>query len=113
MVWKPPRDLFTSQANYRNRDPETSREAAIAAEKSGSAGCQRTACLRAVRDMPGSTAAEIAAYLELERHVPSRRLPELRRLGLVRNGPARICREQGKRSLTWWPQSDAGPLAWA
>ena len=51
----------------------------------------------------GRTAAEIAETARLERHVPSRRLPELRSAGLVRNGEARICRVTGNRSITWYP----------
>jgi hypothetical protein len=56
--------------------------------------------------MPGLTAAEIASATGLERHVPSRRLPELRDRNLVTNGKPeifRICNVTGNLSLTWYP----------
>lgn len=89
------------QARARNSDPMTSHLAADAVERKGNAATQRTLCLAEVRRMPGQTAAEIAAALGLERHVPSRRLPELREAGLVRNGDARRCDVQGTMALTW------------
>jgi len=90
-------------AASRATDPHTSVEAARQVEASGVAGAQRTACLAEVRRNPGLTAAEIAANTGLERHVPSRRLPELRTAGLVTNGEARSCRVTGNKSLTWLP----------
>lgn len=97
-------DLFRKPvAGARATDPATSFEAARNAELSGRAASQRRSCLEEVRLNPGLTAAEIAMAVGLERHVPSRRLPELRDMKLVRNGPPRICRMQGSLSLTWWP----------
>ncbi|MFW5829721.1 MAG: MarR family transcriptional regulator [Planctomycetota bacterium] len=90
-------------AYARLTDPSTSQEAAAATEASGRAGTHRALCLSAVRAQPGLTAAEIANAVGLERHEPSRRLPELRERGLVRNGPERQCRIQGTRSITWFP----------
>ena len=87
----------------RSTDPATSHEAALEAERSGRAGNQRTACLTQVQARPGLTAAEIAAATGLERHVPSRRLPELRESGLVENRETRLCRVTGRNSLTWHP----------
>jgi hypothetical protein len=98
-------DLFTPQANYRNTDPATSREAAIATERNGEARSAREKLLRAVEVTPGLTAAEYAALLDMERHVPSRRLPELRELRLVWSGRPRVCKAQGRKSMTWWPGS--------
>lgn len=93
---------FDAPALSRSTDPHTSREAAEKVTTSGTASAQRETCLRAVREEPGLTAAEIAARCGLERHVPSRRLPELRKAGLVRNGAARECRVMGTNCLTWW-----------
>jgi hypothetical protein len=90
-------------ASSRATDPAASAEAAHQVEASGVAGAQRAICLERVRATPGLTAAEIAVEAELERHVPSRRLPELRRAGLVVNGDARDCRVTGNKSLTWNP----------
>lgn len=90
-------------ANTRSTDPITSHQAARDAERRGVAAAHRLLCLAAVRREPGLTAAEIATRIGLERHKPSRRLPELRDDGLVINGPARPCSVQGRNSLTWLP----------
>jgi CRP-like cAMP-binding protein len=87
----------------RATDPRTSLEAAILMDATGTATKHRIACLAEVRRLPGQTAAEIAKAIGLERHEPSRRLPELRTAGDVRNGLSRICTVQGHRSMTWWP----------
>lgn len=85
----------------RKTDPSTSHQAARDVEASGRAKTQREACLAEVVRNPGQTAAEIAAALGIERHVPSRRLPELRAAGLVSNGEARRCRIVQRLSITW------------
>jgi hypothetical protein len=90
-------------AAARHTDFITSHEAAHEVEASGRAKEQRRACLDAVIRNPGMTAAEIAVAVGLERHAPSRRLPELRRIGLVYNGDQRVCREMGSKSITWFP----------
>jgi hypothetical protein len=87
----------------RTTDPQTSRDAAALMEATGTATAHRATCLAEVKRLPGQTAAEIAQALGMERHEPSRRLPELRQRGLVRNGISRICMVQGHRSMTWWP----------
>lgn len=94
-------------ARARNSDPFTSHEAAHEAEASGRANAHRQICHDEVLKHPGQTAAEIAAAIGLERHAPSRRLPELRDAGLVENGPARICEVTGRMSLTWLPAKEA------
>jgi DNA-binding transcriptional ArsR family regulator len=99
-----PRDVKVCaqpMAQYRNEDPETSRAAAIDMEKSGQAKTDRLRCLQAVRDWPGLTAGEYAERLKVERAVVSRRLPELRELGLVENGEARPCNTNAKKAMTW------------
>ena len=90
-------------ARARNTDPSTSHEAAREAEASGRAGGQRNICFNEVMNKPGQTAAEIAAATGLERHIPSRRLPELRDAGLVENREIRNCRVTGRNSMTWYP----------
>ena len=101
------RDIFDSigplAARARASDPDTSHLAADAVEASGAAKKQRATCLDVVRLVPGLTAAEIALRCGLERHVPSRRLPELRAAGRVKNGIERTCRVTGTRCLTWIP----------
>ena len=90
-------------ARARSTDPRTSHAAARDAERRGVAAAHRLLCLAVVCREPGLTAAEIAARTGLERHKPSRRLPELRDDGLVVNGPTRRCSVQGRRSITWIP----------
>ena len=89
-------------ARARKTDPSTSHEAAREAEASGRAASQRATGLEEVKRKPGQTAAEIAAASGLERHVPSRRLPELREARLVTNGEVRPCRVTGRNSMTWY-----------
>jgi CRP-like cAMP-binding protein len=96
-------------ARTRTADPITSHEAARDVERRGVAAAQRLLCLAQVTRHPGQTAAEIVAGTGLERHAPSRRLPELRDAGLVTNGPVRICAVQNRRSLTWIPSQEATP----
>jgi hypothetical protein len=93
-------------ANARITDPSTSHQAAAAAERRGVAAAHRLLCLASVTREPGLTAAEIAERVGLERHKPSRRLPELRDDGLVANGAARLCSVQGTRSITWLPVAE-------
>jgi hypothetical protein len=90
----------------RRTDPSTSHRAAEAVEASGRAASQRHLCLIEVWKKPGQTAAEIAVAAGLERHVPSRRLPELRKAGQVVNGPERICAVTGNPSMTWLPATE-------
>jgi len=94
-------------ARARNTDPFTSHDAARDAEASGRADAQRNLCLNEVLKNPGKTAAEIAVAVGLERHAPSRRLPELRDAGLIKNGRARVCSVTGRMSITWLPAKGA------
>jgi len=100
-------DAGRPMAKARRTDPDTSHEAAATVNATGTAGGQRMACLAYLTARPGQqfTAAEIANALGMERHAPSRRLPELRKMGLVKNGPARTCRVQNTQSLTWMAES--------
>ncbi len=94
-------------ARARRTDPITSHEAAHEAEATGRAGAQREICMAEVMKHPGQTAAEIAVAVSLERHAPSRRLPELRDAGFVKNGRARMCRSTRRLSITWYPAEGA------
>lgn len=86
----------------RNTDPETSHEAAERITESGSRVPQCAIVLDAVRQHPGSTAAEIGEYTRLG-HVPAqRRLGDLLRQGTVRQGEPRACYVKGSRMCTWW-----------
>src|SRR3989304_5022780 len=95
-------------ATARKTDPWTSHEAARNAE--GTAHAQQAKCFEMVRLYPGSTSAEVAYHAGLDRYAAARRLPELRREGLVWNGSARICRIQGTKAIIWNPTSGPGRL---
>lgn len=86
--------------NYRNTDPHTSAMAGREIESSGSARRHRAMCFDAVQRLPGLTAREIEDELGIKAH---KRLPELRKANLVRNGPARSCTVSGRQALTWLP----------
>jgi hypothetical protein len=87
----------------RRNDPITSHQAAEEVEASSRAATQRQACLLEVWKKPGQTAAEIAIATDLQRHVPSRRLPELRKARQIKTGPVRRCTITGNPSMTWLP----------
>ena len=89
-------------ARARTSDPDTSHSAAFEMEATGKADTQRRACLEEVATNPGQTAAEIAVACDLERHVPSRRLPELRDAGMIQNREKRDCRVMKRASMTWY-----------
>ena len=89
-------------AAARASDPATSHQAAATVETNGNAAFQRQLVLDAVRANPGSTSAEIAMMAGIDRHAAARRLPELRRAGILANGENRVCRVCGLSSMTWW-----------
>ena len=86
--------------NYRNADPPTSAMAGRDTEANGSAQRHRAMCFDTVMQTPGLTAREIEDRLGIKAH---KRLPELRRAGMVRNGQARTCTVSGRLALTWHP----------
>jgi hypothetical protein len=86
--------------NYRNNDPPTSALAGREAEAGGIAQQHRALCFDSVMKTPGLTAREIENRLGIKAH---KRLPELRRAGMVRNGKSRTCTVSGRQALTWHP----------
>ena len=101
-----PMPLFAGEQplrRSRSSDPSTSYAAEKKITACGLADSQRALCLECVRKHPGLTAAEIAVRLGLERHIPSRRLPELRTRGEAISGNERTCNVTGNLSLTWSP----------
>ncbi len=91
----------------RTGDPSTSAEAERAHTASGRRDVNAQHLLDLVREFPGRTAVELARLSHLpaesQRHEASRRLPELRDRGLVRNGKVVVCSESCTRQMTWWP----------
>jgi DNA-binding MarR family transcriptional regulator len=86
----------------RNSDPWTSHAAAEQIEDTGLLRGQKRYVYEALRRRNGSTSAELGRDLGIDRHVPGRRLPDLEREGLVRQGPVRQCRVKKRASVTWF-----------
>lgn len=104
----------------RATDPPTSHEAAAKHEAKGLTELNRERCVDAVKDLywasvlvngrdaGGPTAAEVAEYLEdpkIDYHEAARRLPEARKLGLIKTveGRRRKCKVTGNNAQTWEP----------
>ena len=94
--------LFEVPIAHRN-DPETSSLAAEKSRKSGKTERDRQLILGALKRHPGSTSAELAEILDIDRHIPGRRLPDLVKRGQVTQGMPRMCAACRNRSVTWWP----------
>jgi hypothetical protein len=88
---------------HHKDDPATSREAAEAVVVSGKKDSQKKAVYEALKRWNGSTSAELAAIMDIERHIPARRLSELADVdGVIRRGKARFCAVTRNRCVTWW-----------
>jgi hypothetical protein len=103
--------LFTQRPRLSD-PPATSRQARAAVLASGRAQTQSAAVLQYVIAHPGYTRRELADCLirdgvTIDPNMPSRRLSELERSGLVRRGGERRCRVGGMVSETWLPQEGA------
>jgi len=88
----------------RNRDSVTSFEAADDLHRSSRWHKQVWKVFFCLRRNQGLTSSELSEKLDFgDRYTASRRLGDLRRMGLVCNGPTkRPCRVTGKRCLTWF-----------
>lgn len=101
-------DLLSHSAIARRRDPSTSHEAAEHITKNGHRARQQHAVLDLVKSFPGHTSAELAVKSELtggglDRAATARRLPELRKAYLVKNGWDRMCSVTHRKGMTWYP----------
>lgn len=106
-------DPFRRGSNYTpaaKADPATSHEAARRMVESGKLNEQGEAVLALVLRWPGRTSAELAANAEakripgIDRHIVARRLPEIERSGRIFRGAAVVCKANGTKAQTWWPQ---------
>jgi hypothetical protein len=99
------RTLFDDIPAAAAADPESSHRAAARHTQSGARSRHCDMVLALVRALPGSTSVELwhqqASQARLERHEVSRRLSDLLRAGLVRQGPPRECRVRAARMVTW------------
>jgi len=88
----------------RTSDPATSKSAAATYTASGQRGTDKSRLLgwlKANGAKNGMTSHEIASHGVFAHPTVHKRLPDLRRDGLVVNGPARTCTVTGRSSLTW------------
>lgn len=106
-------DVLAETPRAANTDPVTSHIAAERIRDSGALGEQQRIVLAAVKRWPGSTSAELAEYLALDRlcdrrrwkeqrPMVARRLPELAPMQVERRD-VRACRVTGSKCVTWWP----------
>lgn len=86
-------------------DPDTSRHAERRHRASGAMSAHVRIVAELVRKHPSSTAVELfeaqTGTERLTRHEVSRRLPDAEKDGLVKRGPARLCRVAGTLQTTW------------
>lgn len=91
----------------RNADAVTSFEAADDLQRSGRWRKQVWRVFYALRECQGVTSSELSEKLDFaDRYTCSRRLGDLRRMGLVCNGAKRQCHVSGKKCLSWYVASN-------
>lgn len=95
------RTLFDAPLS-RDWDPASSFEAADKLARSGKWRKQKAAVLKSLSENEGSTSAELAVIMAVDRHLTARRLPELKNQGYVVQGSARPCWVTRRRCVTWW-----------
>ena len=99
--------LFDVPHSHRN-DPMSSYRAGDRAVRSGRMKGQMAAVLRAVKQYPNRTSAELARLSGMDRYTPARRLAVLERRGLVKRGKERKCAVCGSQCITWYPTQQPG-----
>jgi len=97
---QPPHENTAGPAAARRDDAATSHEAAALTERT-KAKPQREILKEFVLANPGHTHAEIAAAVGIKASNVHKRLPELRKAGLIANGETRICSISGTKMMTW------------
>ena len=87
----------------RKSHPPTSKEAAKHLVESGELATRQAEAMETLRMMPGLTAAELEQMAGVKCDgVIRKRLAELRKQGLARNGEDRPCRVTGEKAQTWY-----------
>ena len=111
------KDSFTSRGplfdgpGSRRSDPQTSDMAGQKLKRSGHWRGQKRNVFEVLRKHPGSTSAELAEIMGVDRYMTARRLPDLERAGMVKRGRIRACTMTKSCCITWWPNPDYdGPL---
>ena len=95
----------SNNALARRTDPDTSHQAAIQFVAVGKHAKQMAEVLNTLRRINASgvvvTSAELAAYMETDRYVTARRLPDLRKRGLVEQCQKTTCTVSNTQAVTW------------
>ncbi len=101
--WFAPPSLASVKRMSRSGHPATSKAAAAALVASGGQEKAKTKVYAGLQMLGGAgiTSAELAAGAGIAHPTVHKRLPDLRRDGLVVNGPIRTCSVTGRKSLTW------------
>ena len=95
--------LFDQIPSSHATDPITSLIAEDRVNRTGVRGKQCRQVFEALQRNPGSTSAELAYLMDVDRVMPARRLPDLEKLGFVKKGDIRHCAATGSQCVTWWP----------
>lgn len=98
----PYKDMRGMEPLSRHTDPLPSYVAADKVKRTGIGGRQRLAVYHALRANQGSTSAELARIMDVDRYQPSRRLPELEKAGWVCRGRRRRCTVTNVECTTWF-----------
>ena len=87
----------------RRDNPITSYGAEASINAGGSRQTQCRYILDTVKETEGRVAGEIGEATGYGMHITSRRLADLKNLGLIRQGVPRVWEGSGRRQVTWWP----------
>lgn len=101
----PTEDAITEEVRpiVHRVDPVTSLIAARELVETGELGRQQRIVLEALQNNAGLTSDELAAAARLDRYLVARRLPDLVRLGVARQGERRTSTLSGRPGVTWFP----------
>lgn len=97
--------LIDSGAASHRTDPDSSRRAARRHEQSGRLDVDRRRVLEALKRFPGVTSKQLATICGFDRYMVAKRLPDLRRMGLVQNVAGDCGSAAGGDTggeLRWW-----------
>ena len=87
----------------RRDNPVTSFEAEAVINADGTRQTQCRYILDTVTATEGQVAGEIGEATGYGMHITSRRLADLKNLGMIRQGLPRKWDGSGRRQVTWWP----------
>jgi hypothetical protein len=81
----------------RTKDPSSSKRAEADAKRAGLMRGGRVVAMELVDKYPGRSSKQLAELGQTDRYLLAKRLPELRKMGLVRTT------QIGHGDLQWWP----------